>query len=258
MRKSKTLKKIRNDQPVRMCGLGHYIPAFVRNAAHYDYDCIWLDLEHRTMDNREIQAILAFCHLYDIDCLLRPPTTEMSRLYRYLEDGATGLMIPFVSTAKRARELVRAVKFPPLGDRGIDAAGLDADFSTADPQIYTQHANQETFLVAQIETPKAVENVEEIAAVSGLDALFVGPTDLMFRVNADSENELTLETIYQRVSTACQKHGKCWGRPIGDEPMLREVRDHGATLLMRGSEFGGWLNELQTASQELDRVQADN
>lgn len=254
MRKSKTLKKIRNNQIVRMCGLGHFIPAFVRHAASNGYDCIWLDLEHRAMDYREIQSLLAFCHLYDIDCMLRPPTTEMSRLYRFLEDGATGLMIPFVNTAERAKELVRAVKFPPLGERGIDAAGLDADFSLADPEIYTRHANQETFLVAQIETPEAVENVEEIAAVPGIDIVFVGPGDLSLRITVDEETDLTLESAYESVNAACQKHGKDWGRPTGSEEMLREMREFGATIMVRGGEFGGWMNELETASKELDGI----
>lgn len=73
---------------------------------------------------REVEALLAFSHLFDIDIMLRPPTLEKTRLYRYLEDGAAGLMIPHVSTAGKAKMLVDAVKFPPLGDRGLDNAGL--------------------------------------------------------------------------------------------------------------------------------------
>lgn len=72
--------------------------------------------------------MLANFHLADIDCLLRAPTLEKTRLYRYLEDGATGLMIPHVSTAEKAKSLVESVEFPPIGDRGIDGAGLDSDF----------------------------------------------------------------------------------------------------------------------------------
>ena len=67
-------------------------------------------------------------HLHDIDMMVRPSTLEKTKLYRYLEDGAAGLMIPHVSDAEKARALVNAVKFPPLGDRGIDAAGLDSNF----------------------------------------------------------------------------------------------------------------------------------
>ena len=125
MRKSKVLDKVRAGQCARICGLGHYLPFFVRYAAHNGYDGIWLDLEHRAMDQREVQGLLALCRACDIDCMLRAPTLERTRLYRYLEDGATGLMMPLVSDADLARQIVAAVKYPPLGNRGLDGAGLD-------------------------------------------------------------------------------------------------------------------------------------
>jgi len=128
LRNSKTLAKLRTGKPVRICSLGHFIPPYIRLASHFGYECIWLDLEHRAMSEREVQSLSVYFHLYDIDCMLRAPTLENARLYRYLEDGAAGLMIPRVSTADEARALVNAIKFPPLGDRGLDGAGLDADF----------------------------------------------------------------------------------------------------------------------------------
>ncbi len=104
MRNSKILAKIRAGKPARLAMMGHFIPIFVAHAANLGYDGIWLDLEHRAMDSREVQAMLAFFHLYDIDCMVRVPTREKGQLYRYLEDGATGLMIPHVSDVEfRAR-----------------------------------------------------------------------------------------------------------------------------------------------------------
>ena len=129
MRRSKVLNKIRSGKCARICGMGHYLPFLVRYAAHFNFDGIWFDLEHRAMDDREVQSVLTLAHYNDIDIMLRPPTTERTRLYRYLEDGATGFMIPFVSDAGTARSLVEAVKFPPMGNRGLDGAGLDADFA---------------------------------------------------------------------------------------------------------------------------------
>ena len=170
MRKSKVLDKVRTGRCARICGLGHYLPFFVRYAAHNGYDGIWLDLEHRAMDQREVQGLLALCRACDIDCMLRAPTLERTRLYRYLEDGATGLMMPLVSDAALARQIVAAVKYPPLGNRGLDGAGLDGDFGLDvwhEGSTYIDDANRETFVVLQIETPQALANVEEIAAVEG-------------------------------------------------------------------------------------------
>ena len=103
MRNSKTLKKIQQNRCARVCGLGHYLPFFVRYAAHFGYDVIWLDLEHRAMTDREVQSLLGLCYHNDIDCMVRPPTQERTRLYRYFEDGATGLMMPLISDAEEAR-----------------------------------------------------------------------------------------------------------------------------------------------------------
>ena len=128
MRKSKTLARIRKNETVRMCCLGHFMPFFVKHAAHFGFDCIWLDMEHRNFSDREIQTQLAHSHLHDIDIMVRPATTEKTRLYRYLEDGAAGLMIPHINTAEKTKMLVDAVKFPPVGDRGLDGAGLDGVF----------------------------------------------------------------------------------------------------------------------------------
>ena len=144
------------------------------------------------MDQREIQGLLAMCHAHDIDCMVRAPTLERTRLYRYLEDGATGLMMPLVSDAGLAREIVEAVKYPPLGNRGLDGAGLDGDFGLDvwhEGSTYINDANRETFIVLQIETPEALANVDEIAAVEGVD---VSMQMLVEKINASADVPLTL------------------------------------------------------------------
>lgn len=101
MRKSKILAKIRAGKVARVCSTGSPIVMYPALAAHFHYDGIWLDAEHRVWDAREADAMLARHHAADIDCLWRPPTKEKNALYRLLEDGATGLMIPHVSTRIR-------------------------------------------------------------------------------------------------------------------------------------------------------------
>jgi 4-hydroxy-2-oxoheptanedioate aldolase len=253
MRRSKTLEKLRAGKPVRICALGHFIPGYVHQAARAGFDCIWLDLEHRLIDEREVQALLSHFHLADIDCMLRPPTTEKTRLYRYLEEGASGLLVPHVSKAEKARTLVEAVKFPPLGDRGMDGTGLDCgfDFPEAD---YTEAANRETFLVVQIETLEAVANVESIAAVDGVAGLFVGPGDLGLRLRTGKKGE-TLEAAIEKVAHAAQKHGKAWGLPAPTLAGLQKYRDMGAQLLVQGSEFRALKDMLALASGNFDRIE---
>jgi len=254
MRRSKTLARWRAGEPVRMCALGHYIPPYIKMAAHFGYDCIWLDLEHRAMDDREVQSLLAFFHLADIDCLLRAPTLEKTKLYRYLEDGAAGIMIPHVSTAEKARQLVQMLKFPPLGDRGLDGAGLDCDFVFKGGDPYPGEANAETFIVVQIETIEAVENVDEIAAVEGIDAMFIGPGDLGLRLKTVNPKGLTLEECTAKVAAAAKKHGKVWGQPAFNPGHLKELIAQGARIPNFGGEFGAMLNSMRQWSADWDQA----
>ena len=252
MRKSKSLARIRAGEVIRTCVLGHYSPAYICHAAREGYDCIWVDLEHRALTMHQIQALFAFSHLYDIDIMLRPPTLEKTGLYRYLEDGAAGLLIPHVSTAEKAKVLVDAVKFPPLGDRGIDNAGLDADFHLHDPDHYVKWANEETFLSVQIETPEGVRNVDEIAAVEGVDILFVGPGDLGLRLG--QSGEMTLDEAWERVAAACKKHGKAFGGPTVPLDEMKKRNDQGAQLLINNSEFQNLTAGLKENIQKFDEL----
>lgn len=243
MRKSTSLGRLRDRELIRTCVLGHYMPAYICHAARAGYDCVWLDMEHRAFTIHQVQALLAYAHLYDIDVLLRPPTLEKTGLYRYLEEGATGLMIPHVSTVEKAKQLVDAVKFPPIGDRGIDNAGLDSDFFLHDADTYVEWANRETFLAAQIETPEGVRNAEAIAAVEGVDLLFVGPGDLGLRLR--QTKEMTLDEAYATVAKACENQGKAWGCPALSDEELVARKEQGARLLVNSSEFNDFATSLE-------------
>ncbi|MBT4500843.1 MAG: 4-hydroxy-2-oxovalerate aldolase [Gemmatimonadetes bacterium] len=254
MRESKLLKKIRAGECARVCATGHYLPFFVRYAAHFKFDAIWFDLEHRAMDQREVQSFLGMCYHQDIDAMVRPPTLERTRLYRYLEDGAAGFMMPFVSEEETAKWIVEAVKFPPLGNRGIDGAGLDADFGIEawkEGSNYLAESNEQNFVMAQIETCQALENVEKIAAVEGIDVLFVGPADLGARLEATGG--IPLEKAIEKVAETARKHGKAWGIPAGSPEKLREYRQMGAQVLVNGGDFA-LMTVLENCSKEFDEV----
>ncbi|MCA9131582.1 MAG: 4-hydroxy-2-oxovalerate aldolase [Planctomycetales bacterium] len=253
MRASKTLKRLRGGEPVRMCGLGHYIPAYVHHAAHFGYDCIWLDLEHRLINDQEVENLLTHCQLADIDCMVRPATLEKTRLYRYLEDGASGLMIPHVSTPEKAQALVDAIKFPPLGDRGLDGAGLDANYYLQNVDEYITEANRETFLLVQIETQQAVENVEAIAQVAGVDGLFVGPGDLGMRYRRGQSN-VSADEALEIVAAAAKRHGKAWGCPAGTVEQMRMLHGQGARILAHGNDFLAVLEMLRESVSHFDEM----
>ena len=135
------------------------------------------------------------------------PATISAQIGLALDTGANGLIVPVVNTPEEAREIVYAAKFPPLGGRSyggrrpIDLRGRG----------YSDTANEDVILVAQIESPEAVENAESIAAVPGVDALFLGPDDIMLRRGHSMIAPRSPEALrkdLERVISACRKHGK--------------------------------------------------
>jgi 4-hydroxy-2-oxoheptanedioate aldolase len=258
MRKSKILAKLRAGQPVKLAMLGHFMPAFVAYAAHAGFDGLWFDLEHRAMDAREVQAMLAFFHLYDIDCVLRPATRDKAPLYRYLEDGVTGLMIPHVNDLASARDLVSKTKFPPVGDRGLEGRGLEGNFGLDTRQtrdVLVEHALRETFLALQIETPSGLADCEAIAALPGVDALYVGPSDYSVRARHVPETErVELADALRRVKAACDAHGKWWGSLPRSLDEAHELAAMGAQIMVWGSDVNFALQGLTQAGQELDQL----
>ena len=187
------------------------------------------------MSEREVQSLLTLCHYNDIDCMVRPPTREHSRLYRYIEDGATGVMMPLISDAATAQRVVNAVKFPPLGNRGLDGAGLDSDFAIdafRPNSTYIDDINRETFVVLQIETLDALENVDEIASVPGIDAFFVGPGDLGLRLGqVESDVQSALDEAIGRVAEVAIKRGIAWGIPAGTPEGDNETSRNGGAVV---------------------------
>lgn len=255
VRRSKVLATLRAGKVARIAALGHFIPAATAHAARFGYDGIWVDAEHRAFDATQALALIAYHHLFDVDCIWRPPSLEKTALYRLLEDGAAGLMIPHVSTVEKARMLVQATKFPPLGDRGFDAAGLDCRFTLPALKPFGEACNRETCLVVQIETPEALENVDAIAAVPGVDVLFLGPGDMSARLDCSpSPVDPKMAKAQERVNAAAARHGKFWGRPVGSAEDLKRVVDAGARFIAMGSEFLGVMNAFRQASEDFDRV----
>lgn len=258
MRRSKVLAKIRASQVARICCTGSPIAFFPAIAAHFRYDGIWVDAEHRVWEGHEAETMLGRHHAADIDCVWRAPTKEKNSLYRLLEDGASGLMIPHVGSAEEARALVNAMKFPPLGDRGFCGGGRDASYWIGKPADYIEQANRETFLVAQIETPAALENIDAIAAVPGVDVLFLGPGDMSLRLNCTpGVNDPVMMEVQQKIATAARKHGKAWGRPIGTAADAKTIIDLGAQFVVHGSEFGALHQHLSQCAAEFDEVLAE-
>ena len=250
MRPSLIRSRLRQNKPARIACMYYATTMMPAHAAKAGFDAIWLDSEHSTWERHELQRLIAMHHLANIDCVVRTGSRNATELYHLLEDGATGLMCPLVNTADDAAKIAQAVKFPPLGQRGLDGAGLDNNFYLDGTFTYPAAANADTFLIVQIETQEALANIDAIAGTPGIDGLFIGPGDLSLRLGCplDWKNP-KMVAAQTTVAAAAAKHGVAWGRPSGTAEDIAELTRQGARLIAHGSDFGAVMRMLPTFAQ---------
>lgn len=261
MRPSLIRSRLKQGRPARIACMYYPSTMMPAHAAKADFDAIWLDTEHSTWDRHEVQRLIAMHHLANIDCIVRTGSRNATELYHLLEDGATGLMIPLVNTAADAAALAQAVKFPPLGQRGLDGAGLDNDFYLTGTATYPATANAETILIVQVETPEALANIDAIAATPGVDGLFIGPGDLSLRLGCPLDwKHPKMLAAQETVAAAADRCGVAWGRPSSTAEDISLLAQRGARLIAHGSDFSAVLAMLpafgKTLADGLARGQA--
>jgi 4-hydroxy-2-oxoheptanedioate aldolase len=140
------------------------------------FDWLLIDTEHTVTDLPTVQAMLAAAAPYPVHCAVRPGWNDAVEIKRLLDAGAQTILVPYVQSAEEAARAVAAVRYPPRGMRGVAAVTRASRFGrVAD---YLSRADAEVCLLVQVETAAALDRIEEIAAVAGVDGLFIGPADL--------------------------------------------------------------------------------
>ncbi len=232
MRPNETKRRLSAGGEAIGCFLRFADPGLAELIALQGFDFLVLDAEHGTMDPRECENLVRACDLREATPLVRVPSNDRAVLLRFLDTGAMGAHIPLVGSAEEAETAVRGMKYRPRGDRGL-AGVRAADYGQrASLAEYVTQANAETLVVIQIETVAAVEQAPAIAAVDGVDVIFVGPTDLSqaFGVTGQLSHPL-LEQAYDAIARAAREAGKALGVLVGNEKGLLEWRERGARYL---------------------------
>jgi 4-hydroxy-2-oxoheptanedioate aldolase len=147
------------------------------------FDGVFIDLEHSTFDLHDVQAMVVAAELVGITPIVRTPGFDPAFILRLLDCGVQGILVPHVDSAEVAREAVQAVRYPPLGDRGMAAGSRAAGYGTIPVREHMDQSNREILLACIIEDVAGIERIEEIAAVDGLDLIAVGPSDLSLPLN---------------------------------------------------------------------------
>lgn len=168
--------------------------------------------------------------------LMRVPWNDMVYIKRVLDAGIQGIMVPQVNTPEEARAVVAACRYPPRGIRGA-AGGTRAAAYGLDMGYYDRVAD-ELLIIVQIETPQAVENTAAIAAVEGVDVVFVGPRDLSATIGKlNRMDDPELRALIAKVEDATLKSGKALGTVAPTGALARQLFDRGYRFLISGSDM---------------------
>lgn len=222
-------------------GIGSPISAEIAGRAGFDW--VLIDTEHGVGDFAMLVHQLQALSGSATAPIVRVAWNDRVLIKRALDAGAGGIMIPYVNDAAEAKAAVAAVKYPPQGIRGVArstrAAAFGVDFAE-----YLEVANRNTLVVVQIETPEAVAAASQIAAVEGVDVLFVGPLDLS--VNLGWPNAFDAEQFQRAIDeviAACDRHGKTSGILSTPEAAADWI-DKGMRLVAVGSDSMALVNGL--------------
>lgn len=257
MRKSRVLAKMRAGKVATSIKLNMADPRIAEMAAMCGFDCIWTDMEHVPNDLVAIENIIRAAKSFDVDVLTRVSKGCYSDLVRPFEADSAGIMVPHVMSLEEAKKIVYFTKFHPIGRRPVDGGNADGRYCLIPDNEYMQTANEERFVVIQIEDPEPMEELEEICALPGIDMIFFGPADFSQGIGApnDFENERLLEAR-RRVAYEARRHGKFAGT-VGGIDNQDELIQMGYQFINLGSDvraLGMYFKNIVEKCSDKDAV----
>lgn len=229
-------------------------PGLIERIGH-EWDWFWLDCQHGQIDYKDLLSLIRACDLVGKPAVVRVPSHDPGFIGRALDAGVAGIMVPQVESVAEARALVRAAKFPPVGNRSfggrrvIDLHGRG----------YADFAADRTILIAQMESPEAIEAADGIAEVEGIDSLMPGPDDIILRRGGalDQPTPDFLADDIGRIAGACRAHGKIMTAIAMGSENIRAARANDVQLLIAGGDVPFLAQTSATVSRAAREVLAE-
>ncbi|MFN7921101.1 MAG: aldolase/citrate lyase family protein [Bryobacteraceae bacterium] len=221
-----------------------------------DLDFVLIDMEHSEFDTERVADLCAWFKATDIAPFVRVPSCLYHFMARVMDGGALGVMIPNLETPEQARLAVDSVKYAPMGKRGVGLGSAHTDYIGPDPAAYFQRSNENTTIIAQVESPIGVANLDAIAATPGIDILWVGHFDLSqaMGIPAQFQHPDFLAAMDKVIATA-RKHGKLAGIQPGSMEQADQWIKMGFNVISWKADsalFGGALrSEVGALRQRL-------
>ena len=207
------------------------------HAATLGFHFLWVEMEHSPVTLESLRAIVLATRGLPAAVFARVPVIELWTAKRVLDQGVHGVIFPFTSNGQKAALAASACRYPPTGKRGSGAAA--AIRTWPGEGNYSDSADREVFTICVVEEASAVEEIDSIAATPGIDAIFIGTSDLSFSLGLrGKQNEPELDRAIARIVSAAQRHGKFLGRPAGNPDAARRHMEQGFLLFQMPTEIG--------------------
>jgi 2-keto-3-deoxy-L-rhamnonate aldolase RhmA len=197
------------------------------------------DMEHSGLGFETLKWLFASCRGLPIEPMVRVPRGEYTWLARSLDLGARGVMIPMVESEAHALAIVQACRYPPVGRRGAAFGFAQCDYLGGDVGAKIRAYNERTLVIAQIETERGLDQVEKIAAVDGIDVLWVGHFDLSNFMGIPAQfDDPRFDAAMRHVADVARRHGKAAGFMATDAAWVARARAMGYTMIAGGTDTG--------------------
>lgn len=225
-----------------------FTPGIARICANAGAEFVMYCMEHTGAGFETLKPQFALCRALGVVPLVRVPATEYHFVARALDVGALGVMVPLVDTREQAERIVSFTRYPPQGRRGAAFGFAHDDYQGGDVLEKMRALHQRTLVICMVETRAGLDNVEAIAAVPGVDVLWLGHFDLtnFLGIPANFAHPMYREAV-KRIADAAKKHGKSAGYMAASTDLGREYLGHGYRMIATGTDQG----LLQNATAQL-------
>ena len=219
------------------------------------YDWLFIDMEHNSMDIDIASQISVAAQDAGITPIVRVPDFAHHHATRVLDCGATGVVFPHVENAGIAKKLVSYCLYPPKGHRSMTGVLPQLDFKQQAIADLASNINDNMLIVIMLESPEAINNVDSIAAVDGVDVILIGTNDLCMEMGIPGDySNSKVKDAYIKVIEACKKYGKTPGMGgVYSEELMSEYIKMGMRFILSGSDLSFMM---QTASQRSNKLRS--
>jgi 2-dehydro-3-deoxyglucarate aldolase/4-hydroxy-2-oxoheptanedioate aldolase len=235
--------------------LGHIImefasPGLVTMLANAKFDFVLFDTEHTRFSIETICEMIRYSRSVGLTAIVRVPRGQYDQMSRIMDAGADGIMAPNVENYKEAERIIQATKYAPLGRRGTAFSIAHDDFEMGDVSEKMRQANEQNLIIAQIESVRGVENVEEIVGVEGIDVGWIGHFDLTQSMGIPGQfDHPDYLAAVEEVIAACQRQGKAGGFMGATPDAVMELIQKGFRCIAYSSDIGIYRTALMEGLQ---------